>query len=57
MNSRWLGQASLIASFTRRTLNVTTALIFSSRTRSVFAQARASAVFFRPMRRSACMRT
>ena len=43
MNSRWFAQASLIASFTRRTLTVTTAPIFSSRSRIVFAQARASA--------------
>jgi hypothetical protein len=33
MKSRWFVQASLIASFTRRTLTVTTAPIFSSRSR------------------------
>jgi hypothetical protein len=51
MNSRWFAQASLIASLTRRTLTLTTAPIFSSLSRIVFAQARASAVFFRPIRR------
>ena len=43
MNSRWFVHASLMASFTRRTLIVTTAPIFSSRSRIVLAQARASA--------------
>jgi hypothetical protein len=50
-------QDSLIASFTRRTLTVTTAPIFSSRSRIVFAQARASAVPASPKQRSACMST
>lgn len=40
MNSRWFAQDSLIASFTRRTLTVTTAPIFSNPSRIVFAQAR-----------------
>ena len=57
MNSRWLGQASLIASFTRRTLTVTTAPIFSSFRRIVLAQARASTVSASPTRRSTCMST
>ena len=51
MNSRWFAQVSLIASLTRRTPTLTTAPIFSSLSRIVFAQARASAVFFRPIRR------
>ena len=55
MNSRWFTHASLIASRTRRTLTVTTAPIFSSRSRIVLAQARASAVFISPTRRSACI--
>jgi hypothetical protein len=40
MNSRWFAQSSLIASLTRRTLTLTTAPIFSSLSRIVFAQAR-----------------
>jgi hypothetical protein len=35
MNSPWLGQLSLIANFTRRTLTRTTAPIFSNRRRIV----------------------
>jgi len=57
MNSRWFAQASPIASFTRCTLTVTTAPIFSSLSRIVFAQARASAVPASPTRRSACIST
>ena len=57
MNSRWFVEASLMASFTRRTLTLTTAPIFSSRSLIVLAQARASVVPGSPMRRSVCIST
>jgi hypothetical protein len=57
INSCWFAQASLIASFTRRTLTVTAAPIFGSLSRIVLAQARASAVPSSPTRRSACIST
>lgn len=44
INSAWFGQASLIASFTRRTPSVTSASIFISFSRIVFARALASSV-------------
>jgi len=57
MNSDWFGHASLRASLIRRTLMFTTASILSSFKRIVFAQARASAVPYRPMRRNECIST
>ena len=51
MNSRCLGQTLLIASLTLRTLGVTTAPVFNSRRRIVWALALASAVPAKPMRR------
>lgn len=57
MNSRWFGQALLIASLTRRTLTVTTAPIFNKRKRMVVAQARASVVPAKWMRRRVCIST
>jgi hypothetical protein len=56
MNSHWWGHASLMVSFTRRTLTVTMAPIFRSLSRIVLAQARARSVPVSPTRRSLCIK-